>query len=492
MNEKNIPIHPRREPKYTSALTSDTLKDIFDRCSDFQYRKIKSGLLGDEIFVCWLDGIVNTSDIASDLLRPLTDIIRSGVSPDPEKLMAGAVYAATANKRDSLDDVVNDITQGNAAVVFDDAQEAVCFELRSDKVRSVSEPTIEKSVKGAKDSFVEVLRTNTALVRRRICDPALKVINNTVGRKSATRCAVMFVDGVADPATVSELTRRLDKIDIDGLLATGSIEEYITDNPRSPLPQLLHSERPDRFARQLLNGRVGLIVDGLPMGFLLPVTLAEFMRVPQDDSQHYTIATVLGFVRWLALILALTLPAFYVAVAMYHQEMIPTKLLLSVIQSKQDVPFSTALEVFGMLIAFELLQEASLRLPDAVGSTVSIIGALIVGQSAVEAKVISPIAVIIVAVAGISGFAQPSQDLSAAVRIGRLVLVLGAMAAGLYGVTALLCLMVWHLCTVNSFGVNYSAPLSQGRASRAFIRRPKPQDKLREAELNTPDKRKQA
>lgn len=492
MNENNIPHHPIREPKYPEPISSGALTNIFDRCSDFQYRRIRPGLSGGTVFVCWLDGITSGSDIASELLRPLTELLRTGLAPDAERLMAGAVYAAAANKRDSLDDVVRDLTQGCAAVVFDSAQEAVCFELRSDKVRSVSEPTVEKSVKGAKDAFVEVLRTNTALVRRRICDPALKIVSTEVGRKSATRCAVLYLDGVADPATVTELSRRLDKIDIDGLLSTGSIEEYITDAPLSPLPQLLHTERPDRFARQLLNGRVGLLVDGLPLGFLLPVTLAELMRVPQDDSQHYTIGTVLGIVRWLALFLALTLPAFYVAVSVYHPEMIPTGLLLSVIRSKQDVPFPTALEVLGMLIAFELLQEASLRLPDAVGSTVSIIGALIVGQSAVEAKVISPIAVIVVAVAGISGFAQPSQDLSAALRIGRLLLVLAGMAAGLFGVMALLCLMLLHLCSIDSFGVNYTAPLSQGKASRALLRRPKPRDKLRETELNTPDKRKQA
>lgn len=487
--------HRRQEPKYPEPISSETLKNIFDGCADFQYRKIKPGLAGGELFVCWLDGIVDGGDVSKDVIRPLTDIIRAGASPDPMRLMEGAVYSSTAQLRETTDETVTDITQGCCAVIFDGEKTAVTFEIRSRaNQRSISEPTLEKSLKGGKDAFVENLRTNTSLVRRRICNPALKLKNTVMGRKSETRAAIMYVDGVADPAVVAELTKRLDTIDVDGLLATGGIEEYIVDNPRTPFPQLVHTERPDRFARQLLNGRVGLIVDGLPMAFLLPVSFAEFLRVSQDESQNYVISTVLSIVRWAAVILALVLPAFYVAIAMYHQEMIPTKLLMSIIASKQDVPFSTALEVIGMLLAFELLQEAGLRLPDPIGDTVSIIGALIVGQSAVEAKVISPIAVIVVAFAGISGFAMPSQDMGSALRIGRFALVIAAILGGLFGVAAVLCLIIWHLCTIDSFGRNYTAPMSGGEPgaiARALLRKPKPKDKFRERELNTPDKRKQ-
>ena len=292
-----------------------------------------------------------------------------------------------------------------------------------------------------------------------------------------------------------ELQRRLDAIDVDGVLATGIIEAGIADRPRSMFPQVIHTERPDRFARLLLNGRVGLIVDGIPIAFLVPVSLPEYLRVPQEDSQNYLISSALSLVRWMAVVLALALPAFYAAIAMYHQEMIPSKLLLSIIQSKQDVPFSTALEITGMLIAFELLQEAGLRLPNPIGDTVSVIGALIVGQSAVEAKVISPIAVIVVATAGIAGYAQPSQDLGAALRLCRLALLIAAIIGGLYGVAAGLCLFVWYLCTIDSYGRNYTAPWSGRRPdnlSQTFLRKPPSADKLREAELNCPDRRKRS
>ena len=490
--------HPRQEPRFKGAVSSKALKDIFDGCDDFETRSIKPGLIGEEnIFVCWLDGIVNGGDTSKDVLRPLTDLLRGGgAAPTPQRLMEGAVYSAQAKKRSTLDDIVTDITQGCCAVIFDKTAEAVSFEIRSEQnQRSISEPTIEKSLKGGKDSFTEVLRTDTSLVRRRIANPSLKVKNTTLGRKSLTRAAVMYVDGVADPKVVEELQRRLDAIDVDGVLATGVIEAGIVDRPRSMFPQVIHTERPDRFARLLLNGRVGLIVDGIPIAFLVPVSLPEYLRVPQEDSQNFLISSALSLVRWMAVVLALALPAFYAAIAMYHQEMIPSKLLLSIIQSKQDVPFSTALEITGMLIAFELLQEAGLRLPNPIGDTVSVIGALIVGQSAVEAKVISPIAVIVVATAGIAGYAQPSQDLGAALRLCRLALLIAAIIGGLYGVAAGLCLFVWYLCTIDSYGRNYTAPWSGGRPdnlSQTFLRKPPSADKLRETELNCPDRRKRS
>lgn len=489
-------IHEAKQPRYPEPISSKVLMDIFDGCSDFQYRNISPGLISnDNLFICWLDGLCDGSAISKEVIKPLTAVIRCGTSPEPQRLMEGVVYSSTAMLRDETDKVIDDITHGCCAVIFNNVAQAVCFELRSSKQRSISEPTLEKSIKGAKDSFVELLRTNTALVRQRLCNPSLKLKSSVVGRKTKTRVGIFYIDGVADPETVSQLESRLDKIDIDGLLSSSSIEQYIVDNPRSIFPQLIHTERPDRFARQLLNGRVGLLVDGLPIGFLLPVNLAEFLRVPQDDAQHAAVSTALSLVRSLAFVLALSLPAFYVAIAMYHQEMIPTKLLMSIIASKQDVPFSSALEVLGMLVAFELLQEAGLRMPNPVGDTVSIIGALVVGQSAVEAKVISPIAVIVVAFSAISGLAQPSQDLSAALRLCRFALVLAAIAAGLFGVTALLCLIILHLCTIESFGRSYTAPLSSGQKGsmgKTLFRRMAPKDKYRDTELRTPDRRRQS
>mgnify|MGYP000776340340 FL=1 len=242
--------HRRSLPEYKSILSSDSLKAIFSDCGDFEARELSFGLRGGiRITACWLDGIVSGSEVTDGIIRPFTELLRSaGVQTEQDcisQVMSGAVYSHSAKRRDTLDDVVDALTHGFCALIFDGAAQAVCFEVKTSNTRSVSEPTLEKSIKGAKDSFVETLRTNTALVRKRICSPKLKVIESSIGRKSHTKLAIMFVDGVASPDTVRELASRLDALDVDALLATGTLEEYIVDAPRSPFPQLLHTERPD-------------------------------------------------------------------------------------------------------------------------------------------------------------------------------------------------------------------------------------------------------
>ena len=493
------PPHPRRDPEYTAAISDRNLTELFAACGDFETRQIDFGLDGRlTLLVCWLDGLVSGTEVTEGVLRPLTQAVRAeGVDSEQacmERILHGAVYRCSVHLRRDMDSLVSDLTHGHCAILFARSQAALTFELRTNESRAVSEPSLEKSLKGAKDSFVETLRVNTSLVRRRICTPKLKLAESTVGRRTHTRVAIMFVEGLAAPQVVTELIRRLNALDVDALLSAGTLEESIVDAPLSPYPQLLHTERPDRFAMHLLDGRVGLLIDGLPMGLVLPVTYAEFMKVTGDGSMHFTVASLLTVLRYLALALSALLPAVYVAVAMYHQEMIPTRLLLSIIEAEQNVPFSTALEVLGMLAAFSLLQEAGLRLPNPMGDTVSIIGALIVGQAAVEAKVVSPIAIIVVAISGIACYTLPSQDLAFAVRLTRLSLLLGAIAGGLFGVGAGCCLLLLHLGDLDSFGLNYTAPLSDGRPlglMRLLLRPPKSWDKFRDPLLRTPDRRRQ-
>lgn len=492
------PVHPKRQPEFACALSSKNLGDIFDRCADFHLRPILPGLEGRcPVQLAWLDGLVAADAVAESVLRPLTEYWRAGDSPAEacyELLLRGGVTALSARPRETMDELVQELTHGSCALIFDSLGKALCFELRSTAVRSISEPTLEKSLKGAKDSFVESLRLNTALVRRRLSTPQLKLVESSVGRKSATSVALLYLDGVADPARVAELARRLDTLDVDALLATGLLEEAISDAPRSPFPQVLHTERSDRFAMYLADGRIGLLIDGLPVGLVVPVTFAEFMKVTGDRSSNYLVSSVLGALRYFALVLGMLLPALYVAMTMYHQEMIPTRLLLSMIEAKQNVPFSTALEVLGMLLAFTMLQEAGLRLPNPIGDTVSIIGALIVGQSAVEAQVVSPIAIIVVAVSGISCYTLPSQDMASAVRLCCFLALLCGAAAGLYGVGLFACALLLHLAGIDSFGVSYTAPLSEGlrgALKRLLLKKPERAEKRRDPLLNTPDRRRQ-
>lgn len=447
--------------------------------------------------VCWVDGLADGAAIAEDILRPLTEQARTeGLCERRllELLERGGVYSCTVRRRKRQDELVTDLLAGFCCLIAEGAGEALSFEVRSKATRSISTPQVEKSIKGGKDAFVETLRVNTSLVRRKLRTPELHLTETVVGRRSGTSVAVMHLEGIAREGLAEEVLRRIDAIDIDGLLTAGDLEEYIVDCPRTPFPQLLHTERPDAFAAQLLDGRVGILVDGLPLGFLLPGGLAAFMRVPEDSADHFLVASMLTLLRWAALVLSLCLPAAFVAISMYHQEMLPVKLLLSMTAAKQNVPFNVATEVVAMLIAFELLQEAGLRLPDPVGQTASIIGALIVGQSAVEAKVVSPIAVIVVALSGISGYTMPSQDLGSAVRLFRLALVAAAAAMGLYGVITGMVLLIWYTAGLESFGKAYTAPFTgsdAGALARVLLKRPNRANKFRSRHLAGWNRRRQ-
>ena len=477
---KTIPSEPKAAAPYPGLVSPAALAACFAGCDDFQTRRIAFGLARTEsVTVCWIDGLVSGEHVSEDILRPLTEAARSGTADSDRAVIAqilrGAVYRCAVTPRTALADAADDLTHGCCVLLFEQAGAALSFEVRGEAARAIAQPTLEKSLKGAKDSFVETLRTNTALVRQRLCTPQLKLREHSLGRRSHTRVALLYMEELAPAALVTALERRLDRLDADAVLATGTLEEAIVDAPLSPFPQLLHTERPDRLAMYLLDGRVGLLIDGIPVALVLPVNFAEFMKVTGDASIHCTAATALSLLRWAALLLSLLTPALYVAVARFHPEMIPTRLLLSIIEAEQKVPFSASLEVLGMLFAFGLLQEAGLRLPNPVGDTVSIIGALIVGQAAVEARLVSPISIIVVALSGIGCYALPSQDLASAIRLCRLGLLLAAIAAGLYGVGLGCWLLLLHLSDLESFGRNYTAPLSESEHGlrRLLLRGPK-------------------
>lgn len=479
-------------------VSSQNTKELFAGCDDFLFREIAVGGTEITVFLCWMDGTVSSSDVGEQVVRPLTDPVRFGgvrtIADAAARLESGTAYGVDMKRLTDMDELAEAIACGSCAVVFEGR--AFTFQLRSDQRRSVQEPTIEKSVKGSKDAFVETLRVNTGLVRTRLRTPQLKLAQTSVGRKSRTAAAVLWIDGVAAPDLPQQMLDRLDALDTDGLLLPDVLDSALSDAPRSPFPQILHTERPDKFAAALLDGRVGVLADGIPVGFLAPASLPEFLKTNEDGAQHYITASFLRLLRWVALLITLLLPALYVSIAMFHAEMIPVQLLLSVIDSKQSVPFSTASEILGMLLAFELLQEAGLRLPQPIGQTLGIIGALIVGESAVEAKVISPIAVIVVALAGIAGYTMPSQDMSAALRLSRFGLTIAAAIAGLYGIVAGVIFLIWHLCSLESFGRSYVATPPAGKSSPGpaalFLRIPPWQDTTRDAELNGGDRRRRS
>ena len=477
------------------AVTVAAVEAVFDGCYDFESRDLRIG--GDQAQtarLCFIDGLVSGSDVAEQVIKPLTDPRRfSGNISAADviaMLLGGSVYVYTAKSRDKLGELTGDLLNGFCALIFDKERTAVTFEVKSQQRRSVEAPKEEKVIKGAKDAFVETMKINTTVVRRKVRNAHLKIKEFNLGMRADTAATLIYIDGFTNEGIVAEAARRLSGIKTEGVLTSAVIEENIVDNYRSPFPQVISTERSDKFCMNLLEGRVGILVDGLPLGFLVPGTFSQFMKVPEDHSGHFIVASALTLLRYLAVFLTLLAPAFYVAVAMYHQEMIPTRLMQSMIEARSSVPFPTAVEVILMLLAFELLQEAGIRLPSPIGETVSIIGALIVGQSAVEASVVSPVVVVVIALAGIAGYTMPNQDMGSALRLCRFLMVLAAIALGMFGVATASAILVYHLAGLESYGVPYMSPFagSEGRhLSRALFRRSMTVKRDREPELKTGD-----
>lgn len=359
---------------------------------------------------------------------------------------------------------------GFCVVLFPGETEALCFETKTGEKRGPSAPESESTVKGAKDAFTETMRTNTSLVRRHLRTPSLRLEQKLLGSRSGTGMTICYLDGVCRQEHIERMRRRLDAIRLEGVLSPAAVEETVSGSRTTAFPLLQYTERTDKFCQGLLSGQIGLLVDGLPEGFLTPVSIGRLMQSPEDRAVDPVSATCVRALRYLALLASLLLPGLYAAMAMHHPEMLPTKLLTSIIESKKDVPFSTILEVLGLLAAFEILQEAGLHLPQAIGTAVSIIGGLVVGTAAVDAKLVSPAALIVAAAAGICGFALPDRDLSDAVRIWRFALTVLAGAAGLFGLTVGALLLLIHLAGLSSLGEAYLAPFSDVKMGSAVVR----------------------
>ena len=467
-------------------MLAQEIRQSFSGAADFVERSVTAG--GNEVTVFFLDGLTSAAEIADFVLRPLARLPRCAADTLYKMCLNGAVCSAVAVPENAAQSVCAKLLGGFCAVVI--GEKAVSFEVKSGAKRMPSPPQVENTVKGAKDAFTETLRINTALIRRHVRTPDLQIWETQIGRRSSTTVALLSVRGLTDPSLVSQMQTRLSSIDVDGLLSPAAVEEYLTGSRRTAFPLLQYTERTDRFGQGLLDGQIGVLVDGLPLGYLAPVSLGGLMTSAEDRGRDYVSASAVRLIRYLALILHLLLPGLFIAMAQFHPTMIPTPLLRAILQSKELVPFPTVAEVLALLIAFELLQQAGLHLPQSIGQTVSIIGGLVVGTAAVEAKLISPSSLIVVAAAGICGFALPQQDFTNAARVWQFVLALCASVAGLFGLTAGgLCLLV-RLGSLTSFGRPYLAPFSEGILT-AVIRPRLASQKYRDPLLRALDRRNQ-
>ena len=449
-----------QKPMYPGPLTDRNIRGIFGNTADLIARQLQCGQ--STVYAYAIDGLISGADASDYIIKPITEHL-SGDSMEElyTKALQGAIYNCVADACKDLDTVALKLVNGFCVVLFPEVG-AVAFEVRIGVARSPGAPEVENTVKGPKDAFVETMRINTGLVRRHLRSPELWLYGTQVGTKSLTNVSVVWLEGVTDRELVDKMKSRLSSIDIDGMLSPSCVEEYVTGSRTTAFPLLQYTERTDRFCQGILGGQVGLLIDGLPLGYLAPVDLGGMMESQEDQSIDYISASCIRVLRYAALLLSLLLPGFFIALSAFHHEMIPLPLLRSIIESRQSVPFSTAVEVLGLLIAFELLQETGIHLPQAVGQSVSVIGGIVVGTAAVEAKLISPAALIAVSIAGVCGFVQPNRDLAEAVRVWRFLLAALGALAGLFGVTVGAIGLLIHLSGLTSLGRAYLAPFSEG------------------------------
>lgn len=479
---------PRTGRMYTGALTDQNIRTIFENAGDFVARELQCD--AGKVHTYYIDGLTSGADIADFVFKPLHQNLTGDMKQAYEQALRGSIYCASTSDCPDLDNVALKLVNGFCVVLFPGVG-AVAYEVKTGMQRAPSAPEVENTVKGPKDSFVETVRVNTSLIRRHLRTPDLRLYETKVGRRSLTNVTVVWINGITDENLVERMKQRLDAIDIDGFLSPAAVEEYVTGSRKTAFPLIQYTERTDKFCQGLLDGRVGLIVDGLPLAYLAPADLAYLMDSAEDRGRDFITASSVRVLRYLALLVGLLLPGLYIAVATFHQEVIPLPLLRAIIESKEPVPFSTSMEVLGLLIAFELLQESGVHLPQAIGQSVSVIGGIVVGSAAVEAGLISPVALIIVSIAGVCGFVLPNRDLAEGMRVWRFGIGVMASLAGIAGVAAGFACLLIHLSSLRCLDVPYLKIHRSSMESGGILRPLLKRSKLRNGSLHPEDRRNQ-
>ena len=441
-------------------------------------------------FLLYIDGMVDSQIMNDFILEPLmmrnknnlfdsnqNKVISEAVSNNitvrkvkrfdiDEYLLNCLIPQNNVKKIKTFEEAFSGVNSGNCVLFVDTLENCFDIEVKGFKQRSIDSPNNEIVIKGPQEAFVENIRTNTSLVRRIVNNENLVIESIDVGKVTKTKCAVCYIQNITNGDLVSEVKFRLNNLEVDSLLSSGELEQLITDSNDLGIPEILSTERPDKATKYLLQGRVVVLINGSPYSLIMPATLIDFMSSPEDTNLNYKFGNFLRILRLISMFLTLLLPGLYVAVTSFHQEILPTELLYSILASREGVPFPVIFELLIMEVSFELIREAGLRVPSPIGPTIGIVGALVLGQAAVSAGIVSPILIIIVAITGIASFAIPDFSFGFHLRYYRFLFIILGYIAGFLGISLGLFVYISVICNIRSFGVFFTAPFSPKDTSK--------------------------
>lgn len=484
-----LPDNPEIDTENYNNTNSDKIENIYSQIdANLKYIKTKyNTLINSDIitreftlntgskqykaFILYIDGMVDSQILNDFVLKPLMlknkfcnnetskIIVQKGKKSNIANFIQDCLIPQNNIKQQSsFKDIFSGVNSGNCALFVDTLSVGFDIDVKGFKQRSISKPENEIVIKGPHEAFVENIRTNTTLLRRFTNNENLIIENTKVGKITQTNCAICYIKDIANDALVAETKYRLNNLEIDSLLSAGELEQLLTDTNSLGVPKILVSERPDYAVKSLLQGRVIILINGSPYALILPAILIDFLTSPEDTNLKPQFANFLKVVRIISSFFALLLPGLYIAITNFHREIIPTELLFSILSSRQSVPFPIIVEILIMEISFEIIREAGLRVPSPIGPTLGIVGALVLGQAAVSAAIVSPILIIIVAITGMSSFAIPDFTFSFHLRFFRFVFIFLGFLAGFLGIGMGLFIYISSLCDLETFGVSYTIP----------------------------------
>lgn len=478
---KNL-FKPEEETKDKINITKSLeenlkkVKEILSNSDDMIYREFNVGEKQQLKFATvYAEGLADKIIINEYVLKNLMMLARmtepevKNVKEKVYELIKDGVLSVTDLKEiDDLNKAIDNILSGETILFIEKWDKAIVIASKGWPMRGISEPESDAVIRGSREGFTETMRVNTTLVRRRIRDPKFKIKQMQIGKRSKTDIAVLFIDELVNQDILKTLVYRLKEIEIDGILESGYIEQLIEDNWRSPFPQIQHTERPEKVAGALYEGKISIIVDNTPFALIVPTTFNSLMQAAEDYNERFMIASAIRILRYLAMFISILLPAIYIALLSYHPGMIPTELALYIAGNRDGVPFPAVIEAFIMEAALELLREAGIRLPGPIGATIGIVGGLVLGQAAVDAGIVSSLMVIVVAITAISAYSTPSYSFAISFRMLRFVYMSAAGFLGLYGLMLSFLITLIHLCNLKSFGIPYLAPFDYNMSLKDF------------------------